>query len=474
VSRAVIYVRVSSREQAEGGYSIDAQLEACRRFVTEKGWAIEEEFTELGESARTANRTASSAMVAFLEEHGAITHLVVHKIDRLARNLADYAATKARCKKLGVRLVSVTEGMEESSSGRLVEGIMATIAEFYSDNLSHEVRKGMHQKLKNGGWPHLAPVGYVNVRVNNGGRRDESVLAIDPAQGPLMIKAFELYASGNFTVTSLHQHMSELGLRNKRGTALSRAKFAELLHNKLYAGVVVHDGVEYPGAHEPLVSKELFARVQDTFLLHDWYKVRERKRPNHLRGFMVCGSCGSLLSSMNARGRSAHYPYFFCLGRFSRRTDCKERFLPEAEVETIVEQVYAGLRLTARDEKHLRAALEREMANEVTFAGESLALNRKHLARATAERERLLAAYLGQAIDLPMFKREQARLSREIEQAEATIARAEADDSPTKSSSRPRWTQSATPARPTPRPTPTRGGSSTGRCSRTSRSRAGS
>lgn len=226
MSRAVIYVRVSSREQAEGGYSIDAQLEACRRFVTDKGWGIEEEFTELGESARTANRTAYSAMVAFLEEHGGITHLVVHKIDRLARNLADYAAIKARCKKLSVRLVSVTEGMEESPSGRLVEGIMATIAEFYSDNLSQEVRKGMQQKLKNGGWPHLAPVGYVNVRVNNGGRWDESVLAIDPTQGPLMIKAFELYASGDYTITSLHQHMSGLGLRNKRGTPLSRSKFS--------------------------------------------------------------------------------------------------------------------------------------------------------------------------------------------------------------------------------------------------------
>lgn len=145
---------------------------------------------------------------------------------------------------------------------------------------------------------------------------------------------------------------------------------------------------------------------------------------------MVCGSCGSLLSSMNARGRSAHYPYFFCLGRFSRRTDCKERFLPEAEVEAIVEQVYAGLRLTNREEKHLRVALERETANEVTFAGESLALNRKRLAKAISERERLLAAYLSQAIDLPMFKREQTRLGREIDQAEAAIAQAVADDSP--------------------------------------------
>jgi len=143
VKQAVIYVRVSSREQAEGGYSIEAQLEACRRFAGDQGWIIEDEFTELGESGRTDNRPAFKAVMAMLDEHGHITHLVVHKIDRLARNLADYAAIKARMKKLGIRLVSVSEGFEETPSGRLVEGIMATIAEFYSDNLGQEVRKGM-------------------------------------------------------------------------------------------------------------------------------------------------------------------------------------------------------------------------------------------------------------------------------------------------------------------------------------------
>ena len=147
MNRAVIYVRVSSREQAEGGYSIGAQLEACRRFVSDKGWTVEDEFTELGESARTVNRPAFKAMAAMLDDHSGITHLVVHKIDRLARNLADYAAVKARLQKLGIRLVSVTEGMEEGPSGRLVEGIMAAIAEFYSDNLGQEVRKGMQQKV---------------------------------------------------------------------------------------------------------------------------------------------------------------------------------------------------------------------------------------------------------------------------------------------------------------------------------------
>jgi site-specific DNA recombinase len=426
MNRAVIYVRVSSREQAEGGYSIEAQLEACRRFVYDKGWTVEDEFTELGESARTTNRPAFKAMAAMLDDHGGITHLVVHKIDRLARNLADYAAVKARLQKLGIRLVSVTEGMEEGPSGRLVEGIMAAIAEFYSDNLGQEVRKGMQQKLRNGGWPHLAPAGYTNVRVN-GERKAEAVLAIDPEQAPLVTKAFELYASGEYTVSSLHLEMATLGLRNKRGAPLSRSKLAELLHKKLYAGIVGHNGVEYQGTHEPLVSKELFDRVQQVFALHDRDKVRETKHPHFLRGVLVCASCGSALSSLTAKGR---YTYFYCLGRFTGRTDCREPYVAKEKLEQLVEEQYRRLNLGPNDEARLRRALEQELADEVSFSAESLALARRRLVRAEHEREKLLQAYFAEALPLDLFKREQNRIAKEIDLAQAEINKADATDSP--------------------------------------------
>src|SRR5260370_40106094 len=105
--------------------------------------------------------------------------------------------------------------MEEGPSGRLGEGIMAAIAEFYSDNLGQEVRKGMHQKLRNGGWPNLAPVGYMNVRVN-GERKSEAALPINPEHAPLGSNACELYAAGEVTVSTLTIQMQDLGLRNNR------------------------------------------------------------------------------------------------------------------------------------------------------------------------------------------------------------------------------------------------------------------
>ena len=428
MNRAVIYVRVSSREQAEGGYSIEAQLEACRRFVYDKGWVVDDEFSELGESARTANRTAFRAMLSMLDDNPGVSYLVVHKIDRLARNLADYAAVKARLQKLGIRLVSVTEGMEEGPSGRLVEGIMAAIAEFYSDNLGQEVRKGMRQKVRNGGWPSLAPIGYVNVRVA-GERRSEAMLAVDPERAPLVLKAFELYATGEYTVATLAHELGDLGLRNRYGRPLSRSKVAELLHKKVYAGIVTHDGVEYPGGHEPLVPKELFEKVQAVLTAHDRAGVRESKHPHFLRGVLFCAQCGSALSSLTAKGR---YPYFYCLGRFTGRTQCREPYTPQDVLERLVEDVYGGLKLSAKQESDLRAALERELREEATSKADVAAMASRRLARAEHEREKLLQAYFADALPLELFKREQSRIGKEIDLARAEVAKAEDAASPDK------------------------------------------
>ena len=118
--RAVIYLRVSTKEQAEEGYSIPAQAEACRRFVAEQGWELPDEYVDRGESARTADRPQLQAMLAQLAHDRSIETLVVRKLDRLARNLEDHAAIRAALRKADVQLHSVTESLEDSASSKLV------------------------------------------------------------------------------------------------------------------------------------------------------------------------------------------------------------------------------------------------------------------------------------------------------------------------------------------------------------------
>src|SRR5207245_8227834 len=164
VTRAVVYVRVSSKEQAETGYSMDAQKEACLRYVADRGWELGGVFTDRGESARTADRPEFQSMLDQLDADRSIKVVLVHQLDRFARNIEDHVLVKARLRKLGVRLLSVVEGFDESPSGQLIEGVMAAVAAWYSQNLGQETKKGLVEKVRAGWWPTKAPVGYLNVR----------------------------------------------------------------------------------------------------------------------------------------------------------------------------------------------------------------------------------------------------------------------------------------------------------------------
>ncbi len=345
-------------------------------------------------------------MLQHLSEDPTVTVLIVHKLDRLARNLEDHVTVRSQLRKLGVQLISVTESLEESASGMLVEGILASIAEFYSSNLAQEVMKGMTEKARRGSWPSFAPVGYKNIRIDGqGGRFGEAVIIPDEEQAPLVRQAFELYGTGEWTLTDLHQEMTHRGLSARKGT-ISRSRLAKMLKNKAYLGKVVWNGVEYPGSHPPLISEELFWQVQDVFRLHDLAKDRRRKHPHYLKGTLYCASCESRLSTMTAKGR---YPYFYCLGRQTGATTCTEPYTPAEDLERQVEALYQRIQLP----HHLAASLSQRLQTEIdtreTNRTRSAELLTQRLNRLDTERDKLLKAYYAEAITLNQLKTEQHR-----------------------------------------------------------------
>ncbi|WP_454922353.1 recombinase family protein, partial [Actinomyces naeslundii] len=146
--RAISYIRVSTREQAqrggsEEGFSLPAQREANKRKAQSMGALVVKEFADRGESARSANRPELQKMLAYLKEDGGIDYVIVHKLDRLARNRADDVEINRAFEEAGVRLVSTSENIDQTPGGMLLHGIMSSIAEFYSRNLANEVIKGM-------------------------------------------------------------------------------------------------------------------------------------------------------------------------------------------------------------------------------------------------------------------------------------------------------------------------------------------
>ena len=214
--RAVSYIRVSTREQAqrggsEEGFSLPAQREANKRKAQSMGALVVKEFADRGESARSANRPELQKMLAYLKQDGGIDYVIVHKLDRLARNRADDVEINRAFEEAGVRLVSTSENIDQTPGGMLLHGIMSSIAEFYSRNLANEVIKGMGEKARNGGTLGKAPLGYVNVRGRDEHGREVRTVELDEERAPLLRLAFSEYATGQWTVGQLAKHVAGLG-----------------------------------------------------------------------------------------------------------------------------------------------------------------------------------------------------------------------------------------------------------------------
>jgi site-specific DNA recombinase len=422
--RCVIYLRVSTREQVEKGegeegFSIPAQREACTRHIRDAGWSLVDEYVDRGESARSADRPALKEMLARIAEERDVDAVVVHKIDRLARNMEDHVAIRALLRRRSVALVSVTENVEETASGRLVEGIHALMAEFYSANLASEIRKGLSQKAKMGGFPHGAPLGYVNLREVIAGRQVARIVP-DAERAPLITLAFEHYATGEWTLQRLAGELAHRGLRNRarrdhEPKAVTWQGLAKILANPVYVGIVEWNGVRHPGTHEPLAGPETFRRVQELLGARAARGTRERKHPHYLKGLLHCGVCGRRLSIQHSKGR---YTYFFCLGQKNDpKGTCREHYVAAENLEAQVEELYHRIQLPIAWADRLRADMADEIVERQRADAAQRELLTRRLAKAEAQRHKLLDAYYGGAIDVPTLKTEQTRIGADIDAA---------------------------------------------------------
>ena len=421
--RAVSYIRVSTREQAqrggsEEGFSLPAQREANKRKAQSMGALVVKEFADRGESARSANRPELQKMLAYLKEDGGIDYVIVHKLDRLARNRADDVEINRAFEEAGVRLVSTSENIDQTPGGMLLHGIMSSIAEFYSRNLANEVMKGMGEKARNGGTLGKAPLGYINVRARDENGREVRTVELDQQRAPLLRLAFSEYATGNWTVSQLAKHLAGLGLDvpatpSKPARPITKGRLHTLLRHPYYKGVVQFQGVEYAGKHEPLVDEETWQAVQAVLGSHRSGE-RERMHNHFLKSTVVCGQCGSRLLVQNTKnGKGVLYPYFICARR-QRLHDCPFRAVLIEVVEAQMQEVYRRLHVSETDRQEIERYLLAELARiegEKDRNVRSLTVRRTNL---EDERRRLLQAHYGGAVPLELLKEEQERLGREL------------------------------------------------------------
>ncbi|MGA2147313.1 MAG: recombinase family protein, partial [Bryobacteraceae bacterium] len=248
------YIRVSTAKQGEG-VSLPQQKEAIERYAERNGYQISQWFEERVTAAKSG-RPVFNKMLGLLKA-GKAAGVIIHKIDRSARNLRDWADL-IDLSDNGIEVQMATENLDlRSRGGRLSADIQAVVAADYIRNLREETRKGFYGRLKQGFYPLPAPIGYLD-------RGKAQAKALDEARAPLIKKAFQLYATRRYSLVTLLDELNALGLRNRTGKPLSITGLSILLNNPFYMGLIRirRTGELFQGVHQPIVSKALFDRVQ--------------------------------------------------------------------------------------------------------------------------------------------------------------------------------------------------------------------
>lgn len=330
MKRCFAYVRVSTAKQGEG-VSLEAQKEAITAFSEREGFQITQWFTEK-ETAAKRGRPIFDAMVRDLLK-GRADGLVIHKIDRSARNFADWAKI-GDLQDAGVDIHFATETLDfRSRGGRLTADIQAVIAADYIRNLREETIKGINGRLKQGLYPFKAPIGYVD----NGGGKPKT---IDPTRGPLVRQAFELYASGRHSLRSLLKELDERGLRNERGKPISKCCLENMLSNPFYTGIIriQRSGAIFTGIHKPLIPASLFEDVQDrkagrTVQKHTRHRYTYRSQ-------FRCKHCDCAMIAERQKG----HVYYRC-----HTAGCPTKTVREELIETTIWQTLRESKLAETD-----------------------------------------------------------------------------------------------------------------------------
>jgi len=247
-------------------------------------------------------------MIQYVQTHK-VSYCIVHKVDRLARNRADDVAIHLALRDAGVMLVSATENIDETPSGMLLHGIMATIAEFYSRNLATEVVKGMSQKAASGGTIGKAPVGYLNALSRDELGREVRSVVLDEQRAPHIRWAFQAYASGDWSISQLADELIDRGLTSpptprRPSKPLAMSTVHRMLTSPYYKGDVTYKGVVYPGKHEPLVAPEVWYEVQSVLDAHQSVADAHSVHDHYLKGTVFCGQCGSRMMVIHAKNRT--------------------------------------------------------------------------------------------------------------------------------------------------------------------------
>ena len=322
---AVIYARYSSSNQREE--SIDGQIRECRAYAERNGYRVIHEYTDSALSGKTDHRPAFQQMIADSDTHS-FQIVIVWKLDRFARDRYDAAVYRKRLKDNNVRLVSAMEGITESPEGIIMEGLLDAMAEYYSANLSENIRRGQYDSALKRRALGTSVLGYR--------RAPDGRYEIDPATAPIVQRIFREFTNG-IPRKQIIDGLNADGLLTSKGNKFTTNSLYPILHNEKYIGVYRFRDIVDPDGVPPIVDQVTFARAQEIIRKREFKKTRNYMETNTytLVPKVFCGECGRMMTGESAKSRSGKiFRYYSCTGRKgSDRNGCRKSRVQKEQLE---------------------------------------------------------------------------------------------------------------------------------------------
>lgn len=407
------YIRVSTEEQKNKGYSPDNQIRQIRDFAEMHGYHIKKLFDDSGRSGRsTEKRVALLELLKAVDEHP-VDAVIFYKIDRLARNVGDFDRMYKLFKAKNIKLLSISEGdlMEGNS---LIPNIFASVAQWESEVNSSRTRDALAQKFEEGWQPTRPPIGYRSV----GGKDEKKTCEPDPYEAPIVKEFFEMYATGNYSILAIQDWLSGKNILSRHDTGLGHSVICNMLNNPFYYGWIRWHGVGKMGKHKAIITKELYDTCQYVLAKHRSFLIRHRVHDFLLRGFIYCAECDQRYTAewhkdqhklVNRGGKIA---YYHCQKR--ERNGCPAPYVEMSKLEKLVEQEFKKLEFS---EEFINAVVKKtkDILEENRKSGSSVIqgiINQKSALE--TRRNNLEDAMMDGTMDRESYKRRHLEIQQQI------------------------------------------------------------
>ena len=443
--KALIYLRVSTDKQAQKGLSIPVQKERCLQYAKDHGYEIDGEtdiYIDEGESARTSNRPQFQILWERCRNDKTVKAVIFYDVSRLARNRIDFALIKQDLTKRGIQICSATEGIDNSPSGQMLEGVLSTVAEFFSLQGGEKVRSGMEQKVKEGWWATRASYGYKNVQEKPSTGKVRAWIEINWEEVKWVIRSFELFATGNYSTKTLAKQLQGEGMpvrKHKKSSGKIHASFVErMLRDKIYIGVIEWGGIVNPnGKHELFLDKHLFEKVQAILDARLGGGSRSRRLFSIPKPVSWCNECGSRMTvEEHTTSSGTLIRYLRCLkSKHGERVQCNQEYIHEDIIlkqlkqlikmvelpDEYVEKLRNKTKMLFADEQRLYEQARKDILNKI----EDVKRQKKNLILQLIDKDRNsvsdLELYHNIKIELDV---EEQRLNEQLAKSESQIVAA--------------------------------------------------